>query len=265
MMDNIKGIVRKLLPDHIRRKLYHLLNARLYDQPISSGYEVITAETAAQLRQGWTSPAIPQRQYLAFKPLLTQMYQGYSREDFVALARAVQLTTVPHPVIIEVGCGNGWNAEVLAHLLNYPVHYLGLDYSAAMVALAKQSYSNIPFLTADAVALPLQDNACDILVSGTALMHILDYPLAIQESRRVAGRWCVFHTVPVLKNRETTILRKQAYGQWSVEIIFNEEALCHLFSENGLIISDILDSLPYNLEAVLGEPTITRTYLCRVE
>jgi ubiquinone/menaquinone biosynthesis C-methylase UbiE len=167
-------------------------------------------------------------------------------------------------MIIEVGCGSGWNGEVLAHLLNYPIHYLGIDYSPAMIALAKQSYSSIPFLTADAVALPFQNSACDILISGTALMHILDYPLAIQESQRVASQWCIFHTVPVLKKRETTILRKQAYGYWSVEIIFNEEALCSLFSDSGLIVSDILDSLPYNLEAVLGEPTTTRTYLCRV-
>jgi len=44
-----------------------------------------------ELEQGWKSEAIPERQHAAFAPLLRQMREGKVREDFAALARAVQI------------------------------------------------------------------------------------------------------------------------------------------------------------------------------
>jgi SAM-dependent methyltransferase len=228
----------------------------------SEEYEVLPGDAPRSLRSGFADPAVAERQHAAFAPLLEALRLGRPREDFAALARAVSLTGLRDPLLVEVGCGSGWNAEVLARLLDAPPRYVGIDYSSAMLVLARRSYPEHRFVQGDAARLPLRDGSADILVSGTVLMHLPDYRDAIAESRRVARRWCIFHTVPVLARRGTTLLRKKAYGRPTVEVIFNEGELRDLFSEHGLTVRDAAPSIPYDLEAVLGERTVTKTYLC---
>lgn len=95
------------------------------------------------------------------------------------------------------------------------------------------------------------------------------YPLssnrdAIKECRRVTRQWTIFPTVPVCQHHKTTILRKKAYGKPTIEIMFNERELKTLFEDAGFTIQYEINSLPYNLEALLGEPTTTKTYGCKV-
>jgi ubiquinone/menaquinone biosynthesis C-methylase UbiE len=182
----------------------------------------------------------------------------------MAAADAVRATGLADARVLEVGCGSGYYSEILSHILRYSVRYVGLDNSLAMIGLALKRYSNYPFVVGDATALPFPDGAVDTVLNGVSLMHILHYELAIAESRRVARRWCIFHTVPVLQRRETTVLRKRAYGRMIIEIIFNQEQLHNLLELRGLAVRHVLDSVPYNLEAVLNERTVTRTYVCEV-
>ena len=175
-----------------------------------------------------------------------------------------KITGLEDPLIIEVGCGSGWNAEVLTYLLGRPIRYIGMDYSKAMVDLGKRCYPDMPFVVGDATQLPLRDKACDILVSGTVLMHLLRYSEAMAESRRVARRWCIFHTVPVVQRRPTTIMRKFAYRSPVLEIIFNEPELLGLISDSGLVVRNTLESMSYEIADVLGERAMTLTYLCEV-
>ena len=263
----LKAIARRVLPAGVRRTLRRWLRGSRDAQqgvPVSYGYEIIEGEVPPELLQGWQDPAIPERQHTAFAPLLRQMYDGKPREDFVAVATAVQMTGLEDPLIIEVGCGSGWNSEVLAHLLKRPVHYIGLDYSPAMTALGKQCYPDVQFVVGDATALPFRKGACDILLSGTVLMHLLGYRQAIQESRRVARKWCILHTVPVVRNRPTTILKKFAYGSPVVEVIFNEGELLELIDSNGMLVRQVLESFCYDLSYISEESALNRTYLCEI-
>jgi len=229
----------------------------------SSGYEVVENEPRSELTKGWLDPVVAERQHKAFVPLLRQMYRGKPREDFVAVAKAVELTGLKYPLILEVGCGSGWNSEVLAHLLKSPVRYIGLDYSGAMTRLGKACYQDVQFIVGDAARLPFQDDACEILLSGTVLMHLLSYHDAIRESRRVARKWCIFHTVPIVYERPTTILTKLAYGIPVVEIVFNEEEFSKLITDSGLLLHEVFDSVPHDyLSDVLNAPVSARTCLC---
>jgi ubiquinone/menaquinone biosynthesis C-methylase UbiE len=196
--------------------------------------------------------------------LIQEMYEGKPRQDFVVAVDAVRCTGIANPLILEVGCGSGYYSEILPHLLGHPVRYVGLDYSLAMIRLARKRYSNHPFVVGDATALPFPDGSFDTILNGVSLMHILRYESAIFESRRVTRRWCIFHTVPVLQRRETTIMWKKAYGGPTLEIIFNEGHMRTLLQQHGLAIRHVLDSIPYDLEAVLNEPTVSRTYVCEV-
>ena len=234
--------------------------------PISSGCEILLDHVQPELLRGWQDPLVAERQEAAFAPLLQQMREGHPRRDFIALAAAVRLTGARDPLIVEVGCGSAWNAEVLARLLNRRFRYVGVDYSAAMIALAKRRDPRAPCVVGDAMALPLRDRSCDILLSGTVLMHLMGYQTAIQESRRVARRWCVFHTVPVVTKRPTTILKKFAYGQAVVEVVFNADEFPTLLRKHGLRLRDVVKSIPHGyLNEVLLEPITARTYVCEID
>jgi SAM-dependent methyltransferase len=253
----VDGSVFKFVPSTLRRWLRQA-------RSVSTEYAIVSLDDAAKLPCGWLDPAAARRQHRAFVPLLKRMRNGQPRADFVALAAAVRATGLDDPLIVEVGCASGWNSEVLTHLLGRPIHYVGVDYSHAMVAIGRRCYPETRFLAGDAGRLPLHAGCCDILVSGTMLMHVLDYRGAIRESCRVTRQWCVLHSVPILTHRGTTLMSKRAYGQLTVEIVFNENELKNLLADAGLGVRKTFDSIPYNLESILGEPTATRTYLCEV-
>lgn len=233
--------------------------------PTSYGFQIIEGEVLSDLSNGWRDARVAERQHASFGSLLHAMRKGRPREDFVAMAAAVQRTGLENPLIIEVGCGSGWNAEVLRYLLKCPVNYIGLDYSMAMTVAGKQHYPNSKFVVADALMLPFQANACDILLSGGVLMHLLGYREAISESRRVARQWCIFHTIPTVKKRPTTVLKKFAYGSPVVEVVLNGEEFLQLIEANGLVMRQAFDNIPHDyLSVLLEEPVSVQTYLCEV-
>ena len=200
----------------------------------------------------------------AFTPILEDMRAGRYREDFLALSEAIESTGLDDPLIVEIGCASGWNSEVLERLLESRVRYVGADYSPGMVALGRRDYPETPFVVCDAARLPFADESCDILLSGTVLLHLFDYRAAIEESRRVAKRFVVFHTVTVHSNLETTILKKRAYGEWVIEVVFNESHLRDVFKEIGLEVRRVVNSIPYDLVQVTGEHSSTKTFVCEV-
>jgi ubiquinone/menaquinone biosynthesis C-methylase UbiE len=232
--------------------------------PASTDFTVMEGLPHNRLLDGWQNSRLPERQWKAFTPILEDLRSGKYREDFVALAEAISSTGLDNPLVIEVGCGSGWNSEVLSRLLPAPIRYIGSDYSLGMVSLGQCHYPAIPFLACDATQLPFPDASCDVLLSGTVLLHLFDYRTAIQESRRVARRFVVFHTVTVHSRRETTVLKKRAYGEWVVEVVFNENHLCDVFNEAGLVVKRVIESIPYDLVKVTGEHSTTKTYLCEV-
>ena len=243
----------------IRRSVAQWLGAK----PVSTDFEILKGPYPVGMHAGWQNGDLPNRQWTAFAPILDQMRSGSYRKDFIALANAVRCTAMNNPTIIEVGCGSGWNSEVLKRLLSITPSYVGTDYSFGMVKLGQAHYSNVPFLVSDAVDLPFQDAACDILLSGTSLMHIPEYQKAIAESRRVSRHFAIFHTVTVHFHRDTTLLKKRAYGEWVPEIVFNEGHLIEIFAQAGFALEKTFASIPYDLVDVTGEHSVTKTYVCR--
>lgn len=235
-------------------RFLELLRARRY----SSAYSLTEVDGGDA---GWTAPEIAERQHRAYAPLLENARRGEPRRDLQIAAECVKQTGLANPSLLEVGCGSGYYSEILA-MLSGPLRYRGVDYSAAMISMARKAYPAEAFLIGDGTSLPLLDRSVDIVLSGNSLMHIRDYASAIAETARVARRWCIFHTVPILGERPTTILQKRAYGVKTVEIIFNRRELEQRIESAGLSIRERFDSIDYDLEPVLGERTSMVTYLC---
>jgi ubiquinone/menaquinone biosynthesis C-methylase UbiE len=260
----LRSIAKFVLPRSIQAAIRDRLPGRRQSSSASQEYLVIESGAKQSDMDGWQAKDVSERQIAAFAPVLKEMHAGRPRADFAAAAEAVRLTGLADPLVIEVGCGSGWNSEVLDTLLGRKIRYIGFDYSMSGLIVGKRVYPKMTFGVGDATALPLVDRCCDVLLSGTVLMHVFDYNRAISESQRVTRSWAIFHTVPVLQRRETTVLSKLAYGGKTIEIIFNEGHLRDLIAGCGMKIRHVLNSVAYDLQSVLGESTTTKTYVCEV-
>lgn len=231
--------------------------------PASQGYRLISGEQARAIAaDGWQFEDVAHAQARAYEHLIAQMKAGQPRHDLALAAALVRSLPVPSPRLLEVGCGSGYYSEVFQHLLPQGVQYTGIDYSQAMIDLARQRYPATAFQVADATRLPFPDRAFDIVFNGVSLMHVLDYEAAIREARRVAARYVIFHTAVLRQAGPPRYLLKQAYGRPVVEVILSEAELRLLLAKYGLYVAASAESIPYDLSAELGEPTYTRSLVC---
>jgi len=103
--------------------------------------------------------------------------------------------------LLDVGCGSGQFAVAVAPLV---ARVVGVDLTPAMLdrARAQQAaagVANVEWLQADSVALPLADDAFDIVTSRSMLHHAADPAATLAEMRRVCaagGRIAVLDLTP---------------------------------------------------------------------
>lgn len=88
---------------------------------------------------------------------------------------------------LDVGCGTGaLSAAILDHCT--PGSVVGVEPSEGFRQLAAQHLAGkARFVAGQASALPLDDAACDVVVSGLVLNFVLDLPAALLEMKRVAA------------------------------------------------------------------------------
>jgi SAM-dependent methyltransferase len=213
---------------------------------------------------GWRDPLVAERQLAAYRPLLEAMHQGDVRRDFAVAAECLRLVDLDDPTVLEIGCGNGYYWEVLSHLYRRSFTYTGLDYSQSMIASAGRDYPEACFLVGDALNIPFRDNSFDIAWSGTILMHMPDYEKAVSETCRIAGRFCVFHSVPLRIAEATVFLSKKAYGVPVAEVLINQAEFENLLHRHGLVVRHILESLPYSAGDLVYDVE-TLTYVCEMK
>ena len=235
----------------------HILSST--DYRVLGGVEEAREVTASS--GGWLAARTVARQERAYQGLIAAMNRGEPRVDFTVAAESVAATGIVNPRLLEVGCGSGYYSEVFATLLPDRVRYSGIDYSDAMIARARAHYPSTAFEVADATRLPYADGAFEIAFNGVSLMHIIDYRAAIREAARVASRYCVFHSVPVFRDHQTTYLRKHAYGAPVVEVVFGKQELMELCEGAGLRLEREWPCLPYDVYKATGHHSKTETYL----
>jgi SAM-dependent methyltransferase len=115
-------------------------------------------------------------------------YEAYvGRWSRAVAARFVPSLAAPGAAAwVDVGCGTGvLTAAVLQHA--EPSSVLGVDASPAFLEVAAATIPDprARFEVADAAALPADDGALDVLVSGLVLNFLPDRPAALAEWRRV--------------------------------------------------------------------------------
>ncbi|EKD78356.1 MAG: methyltransferase type 11 [uncultured bacterium] len=231
---------------------------------VSGGHKIISRTVAEQLQldQQWQDSELPQKQLEIVKRELAHIKSTHQFPAHMqALIDQVKLLTPTKPSVLEIGCSSGYYNEIL-QLAGVDMYYTGCDYSPAFINLAKQLYPNLPFDVCDATALPYQDQQFDVAISGCCILHILDYPKAIQETARVTKRYALFSRTPVVHLAGTTYTKKMGYGVPMIEIIFNETELLRHFHAAGLRVIDIITFGKGPHLPGIKEPTFSKTYLC---
>ena len=126
--------------------------------------------------------------------------QSYAR----VFAKAADMV-VPHLVkavgtetgtkALDLCCGHG---NVAAGLVRAGAQVTGLDFSPAMLDMARANVPEATFIEGDAMALDFDDASFDVITIGFGMPHVPDPPKVVAEARRVlrpGGRlafsvWC---------------------------------------------------------------------------
>ncbi|AVO37931.1 class I SAM-dependent methyltransferase [Pukyongiella litopenaei] len=127
-----------------------------------------------------------------------------ARSYATAFARAADM--VVGPMVAAVGAGPGSVAldlcsgqgNVAAGLCKAGAKVTGLDFSPAMLELARAAVPEAEFVEGDAMSLDFDDRAFDVVTIGFGIPHVPDPPRVFAEARRVlrpGGRlafsvWC---------------------------------------------------------------------------
>jgi len=232
---------------------------------ISDSYQQLDQDKITHsLETAWMDPGIPLQQRALTQQLLDQMYHGAVATAFRILADIIRPYADHGIPMLEIGCASGYYYEVLEYLLNKQIAYTGVDYSQAMIDMARNYYPGASFLTADGACLPFPDRSFPLVVSGGVLLHTTDYVKHIAETARVAEKWIAVHRTPVCRTHPTTYFSKRAYGVETVELRFNEQELLNHFSRHGFELKQALvyENRPehdeyeasYLLERVMQQP-----------
>lgn len=83
---------------------------------------------------------------------------------------------------LDAACGTGRHA---AHLVELGCDVVGVDRSAAMLAVARAKLPDVRFEEADLASLPFADSSFDLAIVSLALCHLADVAPAVAELSRV--------------------------------------------------------------------------------
>jgi len=202
---------------------------------ISDGHQtILKTEVTPQMTAAWKNPMIPLRQRALVQHELLQMYKGKIAVPFQVLADTLKPIVSNGDSVLEIGCASGYYYEILEYLLNRRIAYTGVDYSDAMILMARDYYPNVSFHAADGANLIFPDRQFDVAISSGVLLHVPNWRQHVSETTRVAGQYVVASRTPVCKNKPTQYMKKFAYGVETVEVLFNEAEIIHEFQINGL-------------------------------
>jgi len=97
----------------------------------------------------------------------------------------------PGDSALDVCCGSGDLARLLAQRVGATGQVVGLDFSAAQLAIAQQRTAqsvqplSIAWVEGDALALPFESNQFDAATMGYGLRNVVDIPASLKELHRV--------------------------------------------------------------------------------
>jgi demethylphylloquinol methyltransferase len=158
----------------------------------------------------------------------------------------------PGAACLDVCCGSGDLARLLARQAGSTGQVYGLDFAAAQLAIAQQKphpsfAAPIHWVQGDALSLPFDDNQFDAVTMGYGLRNVTDIPRSLQELHRILKP---HKTVAVLDFHRPGNSQLRAFQQWYLNTFVVPMAEAMGLREEYAYISPSLDRFPIGAEQI---------------
>ncbi len=152
---------------------------------------------------------------------------------------------------LDVCCGSGDLTQLLAKQVGKTGQAIGLDFSNAQLAIARQRSSHlkpaIDFIEGDALKLPFADNSFDCATMGYGLRNVTDIPRCLKELHRVLKGGA---KIAVLDFNHPSDPVMKEFQSWYLKAIVVPTARTFGLTEEYAYIAPSLDRFPSGNEQI---------------
>jgi ubiquinone/menaquinone biosynthesis methyltransferase len=154
---------------------------------------------------------------------------------------------------LDVCCGSGDLALMLAKQVGVKGKVIGLDFASQQLAIARQrqmlSYPFLPidWLEGDALQLPFKDNFFDCATMGYGLRNVTNIPLCLQQLHRVLKPGA---KAAILDFHRPESAWMEIFQQWYLQNIVVPTARHFKMTEEYAYIAPSLERFPTGTEQV---------------
>lgn len=159
----------------------------------------------------------------------------------------------PGDTCLDVCCGSGDLALLLAQQVGVSGRVIGLDFAAEQLAIAHQRTQqryptpSITWLEGDALTLPFSDHEFDAATMGYGLRNVTDIPRSLKELHRVLKPHA---KAAILDFHRPTNAQIRTLQQWYLDAIVVPAAHQFGLTEEYAYIAPSLDRFPIGVEQV---------------
>jgi demethylphylloquinol methyltransferase len=159
----------------------------------------------------------------------------------------------PGDVGLDLCCGSGDLAQLLAKKVGATGKVIGVDFSPQQLAIARQRCSDkysdlsLSWLEADVLNLPFEDNYFDCATMGYGLRNVNDIPRCLQELHRVLK---VGAKAAILDFHRPSQPFMRTFQEWYLQSIVVPMAQQFGLTQEYTYISPSLDRFPTGSEQV---------------
>lgn len=153
----------------------------------------------------------------------------------------------PGDTCLDVCCGSGDLAQMLAERVGNTGKVVGLDFAVEQLAIARQRVENrfldlpITWIEGDALALPFPDNHFDAITMSYGLRNVTNIPQCLQELYRVLKPGA---KAAILDFNHPSSSQVRAFQQWYLDTIVVPVAARFGFTDEYAYIAPSLDRFP---------------------
>lgn len=155
--------------------------------------------------------------------------------------------------LLDVGCGTGPIYEIIKNH-QMPLEYKGVDYSPAMIEVAKGMFPEADFAVEDARKLTEESESWDCVLLLHSLDHIDDYKAVIGEAARVSRKyvcivlWRSFVAEGTNLNDRNMMGKKEGEAPWEDTHLheYSRQVLEEEFVKNKLRIIHVAEGEAIN-------------------
>jgi len=190
---------------------------------------------------------------------LSARWDGFTDGERVRMALRSTLSGIPiDPAehIVDIGCGTGNLSIVLLEMLGPAGKVTAVDFSGAMVDVARAKIDDprVRWLVADVAALSLGDASVDRVVCFSAWPHFPDAQTAACELRRILKSGGMLHILHIDSRAKINAIHGGVGGAIGSDYLPPAHELAMVLSTSGFSVREQIDAEDaYRISAEKGD------------